>query len=66
MDEAYANTAHLFRRAGFGALHAEIEANKGRPWPELVDLVLDTSRAPLPLPSPICPTTGVGTSAGST
>lgn len=52
MDEAYANAAHLFRRAGFGALHAEVEANKTRPWTELVDLVLDTSRAPAPPPLP--------------
>ncbi len=52
MNQVYADTAHLFRRAGFGGLHSEIEANKDRPWPELVDLVLDVGRAPASPPDP--------------
>ena len=52
MDEAYASTAHLFRRAGFGARHGEIETFKHRSWEDLVELVLDTSRAPAPPPRP--------------
>ncbi len=52
MDEASANTAHLFRRAGFGALHSEVEAYKHLAWPDLVEMVLDTSRAPAPPPHP--------------
>jgi uncharacterized protein (DUF1800 family) len=52
MDEAYANAAHLFRRAGFGALHGEVEAYRNWAWTDLVDLVLDTSRAPAPPPFP--------------
>ncbi len=38
--------AHLFSRAGFGAVRSEVLAHKDKPWNELVDLVLDTSRAP--------------------
>jgi uncharacterized protein (DUF1800 family) len=52
MDQAYANAAHLFRRAGFGALHSEVETYKHWAWADLVDLVLDTSRAPAPPPLP--------------
>ncbi len=52
MDEASVNAAHLFRRAGFGALHEEVEHFKHWPWDDLVDLVLDTGRAPAPPPFP--------------
>ena len=52
MDESYVNAAHLFRRAGFGALHEEIEIFKHWPWADLVDMVLDTSRAAAPPPLP--------------
>lgn len=46
------DVAHLFRRAGFGALQPEIETYSSWTWPDLVDLVLDTSRAPVPPPPP--------------
>ncbi len=52
MDEAAVNVAHLFRRAGFGALQEEIELFKHWPWDDVVDLVLDTNRAPSPPPFP--------------
>ena len=52
MEEAYVNAAHLFRRAGFGALHEEVEVYKHWPWADLVELVLDTGRAPAPPPFP--------------
>jgi uncharacterized protein (DUF1800 family) len=42
------DVAHLFRRAGFGALRAEIEVYQSWAWSDLVDLVLDGSRAPTP------------------
>ena len=46
MESGFRDTAHLFSRAGFGALRSEVDAHKHRPWGELVNLVLDTSRAP--------------------
>lgn len=46
MDEASVNAAHLFSRAGFGGLREEVELFKHWPWADLVELVLDTSRAP--------------------
>ena len=46
MDRRFLETAHLFSRAGFGAVTAEVEAHKNKTWAERVDLVLDTSRAP--------------------
>jgi uncharacterized protein (DUF1800 family) len=52
MDAAYADAAHLFRRVGFGALPEEIERYKHWAWADLVDLVLDTSRAPALPPLP--------------
>jgi uncharacterized protein (DUF1800 family) len=52
MDQSYEDAAHLFRRAGFGAVHEEIEAYKNWGWTDLVNLVLDTSRAPAPPPLP--------------
>lgn len=52
MDEAYLDTAHLFRRAGFGALHQEIEQYKTWDWNDLVGMVLDSGRAPTPPPLP--------------
>lgn len=50
--DAYTWTAHLFRRAGFGGLHSEVEAYRHLPWEALVDLVLDASNAPTPPPLP--------------
>ncbi len=52
MDESYVNAAHLFRRVGFGALHEELEVFKHWPWEDLVDLALDTGRAPAPAALP--------------
>lgn len=52
MDEASVNTAHLFSRAGFGGLREEIELYKSWAWGDLVDLVLDTGRAPSPPAAP--------------
>lgn len=52
MVAGYADTAHLFRRVGFGGLHEEVERYQGWSWEALVDLVLDTSRAPTPPPFP--------------
>lgn len=52
MDEASVNAAHLFRRAGFGGLLEEVDLFKHWPWVDLVDLVLDTSRAPGPAAQP--------------
>lgn len=52
MDRRYRDTAHLFSRAGFGAVRSEVLAHQNRPWAELVDLVLDTSRAPALGPQP--------------
>ncbi len=52
MVAGYADTAHLFRRVGFGGLHEEVERYQGWSWEALVDLVLDTSRAPSPPPFP--------------
>ncbi len=46
MDRRFRDTAHLFSRAGFGAVRSEVVAHQNKPWDELVDLVLDTSRAP--------------------
>lgn len=46
MDEAATNAAHLFSRAGFGGLREEVEHFKHWPWEDLVELVLDTGRAP--------------------
>ncbi len=48
MDEASVNVAHLFKRAGFGALHEEVELYKHWPWDDVVEMVLDTGRAPAP------------------
>lgn len=52
MDQAYQDAAHLFRRAGFGALHDEVEAYKNWSWGALVNMVLDTRRAPASPPLP--------------
>ncbi|MDH4276712.1 MAG: DUF1800 domain-containing protein [Acidimicrobiia bacterium] len=52
MDRRYRDTAHLFSRAGFGAVRSEVLAHQNKPWDELVDLVLDTSRAPALGPQP--------------
>ncbi len=52
MVAGYTDAAHLFRRAGFGALHEEIDVYQHWSWEALVDLVLDTSRAPAPPPFP--------------
>ncbi|MEM7271730.1 MAG: DUF1800 family protein [Actinomycetota bacterium] len=52
MDEAALNAAHLFSRAGFGGLREEVELFKHWPWNDLVDLVLDTGRAPAFPPAP--------------
>ncbi len=52
MVAGYDDAAHLFRRAGFGALHEEVEVYRHWTWEALVDLVLDTSRAPAPPPFP--------------
>ncbi|MGH1493415.1 MAG: DUF1800 family protein [Acidimicrobiales bacterium] len=52
MDEAALNVAHLFRRAGFGAVNEEVELFKHWPWNDVVDMVLDTGRAPAPGPFP--------------
>ncbi len=46
MDRRFRDTAHLFSRAGFGALRSEVVAHQHKPWAELVDMVLDTSKAP--------------------
>ncbi len=46
MTVSYWDVAHLFSRAGFGATDAEVMAHRNKSWPQLVDLVLDTSRAP--------------------
>lgn len=52
MDVASVNAAHLFKRAGFGAVAEEVELYKHYTWEALVDLVLDTSKAPTPPPFP--------------
>jgi uncharacterized protein (DUF1800 family) len=52
MDRKYWDAAHLFRRAGFGATHSEIMAHKDKSWSALVDMVMDTSRAPRLAPAP--------------
>ena len=52
MDQAYLDAAHLFKRAGFGALHEELEVYRHWGWTDLVDMVLDTSRAPAAPPLP--------------
>ncbi len=46
MTVGYADAALLFRRAGFGATDAEIRRYQNWQWSDLVNLVLDTSRAP--------------------
>jgi uncharacterized protein (DUF1800 family) len=46
MERRFRETAHLFSRAGFGATRAEVLAHQDKPWDELVDMVLDPSRAP--------------------
>jgi uncharacterized protein (DUF1800 family) len=48
MDEPAVNVAHLFSRAGFGALAEEVNIYKHWPYEDVVDLVLDTNRAPTP------------------
>jgi len=46
MTLSYWDVAHLFSRAGFGATEKEILAHRNKSWPALVDMALDTSRAP--------------------
>lgn len=46
MSDYLADVAHLFRRSGFGALSDELAQYESWAWSDLVDLVLDTSRAP--------------------
>jgi uncharacterized protein (DUF1800 family) len=45
-DEGLALTAHLLRRAGFGASRDELEASAARPYEEVVDELVHPERVP--------------------